>query len=161
MNDERDGRHDFDFLHGTWTIRNRRLRQRLQGCVEWDEFDATGACAGILGGCGNIDSFHTSFFEGEPFEGMSLRIFQPATREWSIYWSDNRCHELLPPVVGRFANGAGVFRGRDTFDGRPIEVVFHWTDITPISATWQQAFSVDGGQTWETNWQMFFSRVSE
>jgi hypothetical protein len=153
-----DGRHDFDFLHGSTKIRNRRLKYRLQGCTEWEEFEATQECSPILGGFGNMDAFHATFPDGSPIEGMSLRIFNPATRDWSIYWSDNRSCELQPPVVGRFTDGQGAFYGDDTFDGQPIRVVFHWTDITPNSAKWEQAFSADGGQTWEPNWQMFFTR---
>jgi hypothetical protein len=156
-----DGRQDFDFLHGRWRIRNRRLAKRLQGCTDWQEFEAAGECRSILGGIGNVDSFDAIFPDGKPISGMSLRIFDPATREWSIYWADDRICALLPPVTGRFENGIGTFRGDDELDGRPVKVVFRWYDLTPASATWEQAFSDDDGATWELNWQMLFTRTSE
>lgn len=158
MNEHRDGRHDFDFFHGRWNIRNRRLARRFEGSTEWQEFDATGICDPILGGVGNIDSFHATLPDGQPIIGMSLRIFNPETREWSIYWADNRACRLFPPVLGGFKNGVGAFRGEDTSDGLPVQVIFRWFDVTPDSATWEQAFSADDGQTWETNWHMFFTR---
>src|SRR5688572_13734043 len=159
VNRERDGRHDFDFFHGSWSIRNRRLKKRLQGCAEWEEFDATGECRPVLGGIGNVDSFDAILPDGDPITGMSLRIFDPVTGNWSIYWADNRVCALLPPVVGHFVGGRGSFHGVDDLDGRPICVVFRWYDITPTSATWEQAFSADDGATWETNWQMFMTRA--
>jgi hypothetical protein len=112
----------------------------------------------VLGGLGNVDHFHTTFPDGEPFEGMSIRLFDPATRRWSIYWADNRVCRLLPPVVGAFHDERGEFTGDDVCDGTPVRVVFHWSDITPTSARWEQAFSADGGQAWETNWVMEMTR---
>jgi len=159
MEQQSDGRHDFDFFYGRWHIRNRRLVKRLQGSTEWQEFDAAGECRPILSGIGNIDSFDAIFPDGKPITGMSLRIFDPQTKNWSIYWADNLVCALLPPVVGRFADGRGTFHGDDELDGRPIRVVFYWYDITPTSATWEQAFSPDDGATWETNWQMFMTRL--
>jgi hypothetical protein len=136
-----DGRHDFDFLHGNWTIHNRRLVRRLAGCTEWEEFGATHECYPVLGGLGNVDHFHAIFTDGKPLEGMSIRLFDPTTRLWSIFWADNRRVRMDPPVD-------------DVFEGTPIRFGFHWSDITPTSARWEQAFSADGGATWETNWVM-------
>ena len=156
--DGNDGRHDFDFFHGRWRLRNRRLKARLAGCTDWEEFDATQECHPVLGGIGNVDHFHAVFPDGTPVEGMSIRIFDPRERLWSISWADNVACRLLPPVFGSFSDGRGVFHGEDVLDGKPIRVVFHWSDITADSATWDQAFSADDGQTWETNWQMFMTR---
>jgi len=153
-----DGRRDFDFYHGKWTIENRRLRVRLQGSTEWEKFDAAGECRPVLGGLGNVDSFSGVFPDGAPIEDMTLRIFNPATRLWSIYWADDRACQLLPPVHGIFTEGVGRFTGTDVCNGQPVDVVFNWYDITPTTATWSQAFSADGGATWELNWEMFMTR---
>jgi hypothetical protein len=156
-----DGRHDFDFYHGRWKIGNRRLEKRLIGNTNWQEFEATQTCNPVIGGMGNLDNFSGTFPDGQAIEGMTLRIFSPTSKLWSIYWTDNRCCELQPPVLGRFENGRGTFHGDDTLNDKPIKVVFYWYDITPNSATWEQAFSEDNGATWETNWQMFMTREQE
>lgn len=156
--DAEDGRRDFDFLIGCWQIKNRRLARRLRGSQSWQEFDAQQEVRSVLGGLGNVDRFWCTFPDGKPLEGMTLRLFDPASKLWSLYWADNRSGQLQPPVVGRFANGRGEFHGDDTFEGKPIRVVFHWTDITAHSAKWDQAFSADGGKTWETNWHMAMTR---
>ncbi|HYM86596.1 MAG TPA: hypothetical protein VET30_07635, partial [Pseudoxanthomonas sp.] len=79
-------------------------------------------------------------------------------KRWSLYWAGNRSGVLEPPVVGRFEHGVGIFEGDDTHQGRPIRVRFIWSEISARSAHWQQAFSVDGGRSWETNWHMYMSR---
>jgi hypothetical protein len=154
----RDAVHDFDFLRGRWRIHNRRLLKRMEGCTDWDEFEATGECQSILQGMGNIDNFVTDYWEH--FEGMSARFYIPQTQEWCIYWSDTRQTGILGvPVVGSFKDGIGLFRSEETFNGKPITVRYIWSKITPTSAQWEQAFSGDGGKTWETNWIMSFTRV--
>lgn len=153
----RDGRHDFDFFHGRWQLRNERLRQRLVGSDDWEIFASTQECRPILGGLGNIDDFLTDW--GGGFIGMSLRLFDPQTQQWSIYWSSNRTGTLDPPVVGKFENGVGTFYGRDEHEGRPVLARFIWSEITTTSALWQQALSVDDGKTWETNWYMRMTRI--
>lgn len=153
-----DGRHDFDFYHGHWRVRNERLRRRLVGSDDWEIFDATQTCAPLLGGIGNIDDFATSWNDG--FLGMTLRLFDLEARQWRIYWASNRCGVLEPPVTGRFEHGVGTFHGRDLHDGRPVLTRFIWSDITPDSAHWQQALSADEGATWETNWHMWMTRTA-
>ena len=89
---------------------------------------------------------------------MSLRFFDPATRRWSIYWADSRRPgELDPPVFGTFSGDIGVFEGEDVFEGRPIRVRFTWSGTRTRTPRWEQAFSADDGETWETNWIMDFS----
>lgn len=154
----RDAVHDFDFLHGRWQIHNQLLLKRMEGCTEWDEFEATGECHAILQGMGNIDNFVTDYREN--YEGMSLRFYIPQTQEWCIYWEDTRHTGLLTaPVIGSFKDGVGVFQGADTFNDKPIIYRYIWSKITPTSAQWEQAFSGDKGETWETNWIMSFTRV--
>ena len=150
--------HDFDFWMGRWRGHNRRLRERLAGCDQWDEFEGICVARPILDGLGNVEDFRTDYQGG--IVGMSLRLFDPVTRLWAIYWSDSRRSGILePPVVGSFSNGIGVFDCDDTFDGRPIVVRYRWSDITTTTARWEQSFSDDGGESWETNWTVEHSRV--
>lgn len=155
---------DFDFLMGPWHIRNRRLVRRLAGCTEWELFDATGTARLLPGGIGNYDDFTPMGWQ-PGFVGMSLRVFHPGTRRWSIYWLDNATGgldadtgELRPPVVGGFEGAVGVFEGEEWFEGRRVRVRFEWTGAHTAAPRWQQAFSGDGGATWEVNWVMEFSR---
>lgn len=154
-----DGRRDFDFLFGRWTIHNRKLASmREPGCTEWVEFTAEGEARPILGGLGNIDSFITADMPG-PFEGMTLRLFDPQADLWRIWWaSTGMPGRLDPPMEGRFSDGHGVFFCDDVLNGRPIKVRFDWTP-GETSARWEQAFSYDDGQTWEKNWIMSFTRA--
>ena len=107
-------------------------------------------------GIGNMDEFVTEWNGG--FRGMSLRLFDLARKEWSIYWSSDRTGTLEPPVVGRFEAGIGTFYGRDSHQGTPVLARFLWSDITPGGALWRRAFSTDDGKTWETNWRMHMTR---
>jgi hypothetical protein len=149
---------DFDFFVGHWNIRNRKLKTRLNGCTEWIEFDAKQEMKKILHGSGNMDFFQTSI-DGKPFEGMTLRLFNPQTRLWSIYWADSNKAILDKPVTGSFENGIGKFYANDIFEGRDILVVFVWDATNPHRPVWSQAFSEDDGETWEWNWYMYMSRI--
>ena len=151
---------DFDFFMGRWNVHNRRLRKRLAGSDEWDEFEATSVARSLLDGLGNEDEFRTDYDGG--FIGMSFRFFDSVKRRWSIYWADTRRGgELDPPVFGSFSGDTGVFEGSDLFEGRPIIVRFTWSGVTTPTPRWEQAFSEDGGETWETNWVMEFTRAED
>jgi hypothetical protein len=154
---DRDGSHDFDFQTGRWRIHNERLVKRLQGCTEWETFEAIVNARLLPGGLGNIDEYLTDHWPG--FVGVSLRLYDRGTGTWSIYWASNRTGTLDPAVVGSFVDGVGVFEGRQELDGRPILVRFTWSSVTKTSARWEQAFSPDDGQTWETNWVMIHARI--
>jgi hypothetical protein len=157
---------DFDFLVGTWSTKQRRLKQRLRHSDEWETFDATVTMHKLPGGTANFDTTTAPVWR-PGWTGMTLRIFNMATNLWSIFWFtsdggglDAKTGQLEPPVVGRFDGDEGVFEGDDTFDGRPIRVRFVWTRLGADAARWQQSFSPDGGQTWEINWTMEFARVA-
>jgi hypothetical protein len=152
------GVNDFDFLIGRWEVLHRQLKLRLAGDSEWTEFFGTAKAQKILAGFGNLDEFQIALPSG-PYIGSTLRLYSPSMRRWSIYWMDSRNPKLDPPMVGHFYDGRGLFFGKDTFDGKPIDVRFIWSDMTSSSCRWEQAFSADGGKIWETNWVMRFSRV--
>jgi hypothetical protein len=157
-NAARATKHDFDFLFGSWNIHNRYLKGRLHHSTEWVEFDARSEVAPLLDGFGHLDRYF-AVRDGVSFEGMTLRLFDPATGEWSIHWADTaRARSLLPPMVGRFIGGIGEFYGEETVDGKVVRCRFLWTQPTADSARWEQALSDDGGKTWETNWIMSFTR---
>ncbi len=156
-NSDSNSAQDFDFLIGSWRVLNRRLTERLKNCDSWEEFEATLSVRPILGGLGNVDQFRTTL-NGVEFEGVTLRLFNPATREWSLYWADSARGELQPPLVGRFQEGRGEFFSRESHNDIPILARFVWDDITENSARWEQAFSTDDGATWESNWIMEFTR---
>jgi len=148
---------DFDFFIGRWKIENRKLKTRLNNCTEWTKFEATGECQKILSGFGNFDQLITEF-NGVPFHGATLRLFNPKTRLWSLYWADSNVVVLDVPQVGSFDGNIGRFYAKDIFEGKPVIVVFEWDRTNPDSPTWSQAFSPDNGETWEWNWYMTFNR---
>jgi hypothetical protein len=152
----RDGSHDFDFYTGRWRVQNERLVERLQECTQWETFEARSYARPLPGGLGNMDEYVTEHWPG--FVGMTVRLYDRRTRRWSLYWASVQTGGFLPPVVGAFSDGVGVFEGRDDLDGRPIVVRFTWSNITRTSARWQQDFSPDEGRTWETNWIMVSTR---
>ena len=118
-------KHDFDFYEGKWDLKNKKLKSKLNNCNEWIEFHSTQEMYRILNGIGNIDNFLATF-DGEPFEGMSVRLFNPKTKLWSIYWADSNEGVLQPPVVGSFENDIAHFFTKDNFNGKDILVVFRW-----------------------------------
>ena len=151
------GAHDFDFLIGSWEVANRRLTTLLSGADDWDEFPATAVCRSLFGGAANVDEI---VFPTKGFSGATLRLFDPAREEWSLYWANSRTGTLFPPVVGRFSDARGDFYGDDTHEGVPIRAHFVWSEITGESARWEQEFSADGGRTWESNWVMELRRAA-
>lgn len=151
-------KNDFDFFEGKSKIQNKKLKSRLSNCSEWIEFESTQKMYKVLNGIGNIDNFLATF-NGEPFEGMTVRLFNPKTRLWSIYWADSNEGKLDPPVVGSFENNIGHFFTKDIFNGKKIFVVFRWDARDKDNPVWSQAFSDDNGKTWEWNWYMYMKKI--
>ncbi|AUH64709.1 DUF1579 domain-containing protein [Paracoccus zhejiangensis] len=150
---------DFDFEFGRWHVRHRRLRERLVGCEEWDEFSGTSEARPVLGGNGNIEDNLIHFPDGA-YRAIAIRAFDPANESWAIWWlSSASPHQLDVPVIGRFKDGVGSFYAEDKLQGRPITVRFLWLNTESGSPRWEQAMSADGGATWETNWVMEFERA--
>jgi hypothetical protein len=158
MKTENDGRNDFDFLIGTWKVHHRTLKKRLNGSTEWEEFDGDTVDRKILNGLGNMDENLIHSKKG-PVHAISLRLFNPVSKEWSIHWSTDVTGTLDVPMIGGFQDGRGEFYSQEIFEGRHIYSRFIWSKITANSCQWEQAFSEDGGKTWETNWIMEFERI--
>ncbi len=168
----RDGSHDFDFIYGKWRMPNHRLKQRLAGSHEWVDFITCDEGRPLPGGIGDTDFWKANYWKD--FVGVTVRTYAHETGLWRIYWVDNTFSKgvIDKPVVGKFDGNVGIFGGPDTFDGKPIVVRFTWS-INPqqaqtewekrlnpsgarVIAKWEQAFSTDGGETWETNWYSEF-----
>ena len=151
--------HDFDFLPGTWRVHHRRLKQRLTGSDEWEEFDGTSVAYALLGGAGNIDD-NVLELPGGTYRAITLRSYDPATDRWSIWWLDGRNPGVLdPPVVGGFAGGRRNLPRRGHVR-RPLRSSCGscWPGSRTGRWRWEQAFSADGGATWEVNWVMDLTR---
>ncbi|NEB05412.1 hypothetical protein [Streptomyces sp. SID13726] len=149
--------HDFDFFHGEWAVTNRRRTDFLDPDSGWEEFAATSRCWPLFDGAANVDEIDMPYLGAQ---GATLRLFDRETGQWSLNWAASRSGKLFPPVVGRFEGGRGEFHGDDTHDGKEVRVRFVWAGMSAERAHWEQAFSVDGGATWVTNWTMDFSRPS-
>jgi hypothetical protein len=157
----RDGQHDFDFEVGKWTIHLKRMLHPLSGSAEWVEFDGTSVTRAMWDGRANIEEFETTNASGR-VEGMTLRLYDPKAHQWSLYWANGRTGQLsLPATVGEFKDGVGEFYDQEAINGRQVFVRFRWSQITPNSAHFEQAFSDDGGKTWEVNWITDQTRVKE
>jgi hypothetical protein len=160
--DNLSGLHDFDFLAGHWRAHHRVLKERLAGSHDWMEFDGTCDAWTVMNGAGNVDDNFLNKPTGA-YRAVTIRSYDPKTAQWAIWWLDGRDpHGNLDPAVkGRFVNGEGVFYANDKFKGKPVLVRIVWSHITRTSIHWEQAFSPDGGKTWETNWISDFQRVAQ
>ena len=154
--------HDFDFIFGQWSVRNRKLVDVTdRACDEWVEFDAVSQVSPILSGFGHIDSMSVAAPAdgGAPIEGFTLRLFDPSDETWRIWWSSTRVPGVLDtPVAGRFDGSHGVFESSDTIGGLPALVRFEWLVDRPDQPQWQQSFSYDDGRTWALTWVMLFTK---
>ena len=153
----------FEFLYGHWKVHNRKLRDVADpSCEDWVEFDASSEVFPILGGIGHVDRIYVpSPSDGEPFEGFTLRLYEPSTETWRIWWSSTRAPGRLdPPVGGRFVGEEGTFECDDVIDGRHVKVRFEWraNDVAP---SWRQFFSYDEGASWTLNWEMNLTRSDQ
>jgi len=153
------GLHDFDFQVGEWRVHHRV--KRPADSLQWLEFDGTCSNRSLMDGWANVEDNMFDKPTGVS-RGVALRAYDPKTGQWAIWWIDGRDpHGALdPPVKGRFENGVGTFYSDGTLNGKPIRTRFIWSQITPTSARWEQAYSSDAGKTWETNWIMEFRRAS-
>ena len=148
---EQDGNHDFDFEIGSWNIHLTRLADRLAGSKTWVKFDGTSVTQPIWNGRADLEQFETDSTEGH-IEGLSLRLYDPQSHQWRIYWSNSKNGTLEPPMIGEFQNGRGEFYCQDMWKGRAVLVRYIWTGTATKSPHFEQSSSGDGGKTWEVNW---------
>ena len=153
----RDGRHDFDFEVGSWKTHVSRLLHPLSGSNAWAEYDGTTTVRKVWDGKAILLELTMDGAAGH-FEGLSLRLYNPESHQWSLNFASAASGTLSTPTVGGFHDGRGEFYDQETYDGRAIFVRFVFSDITPTSFKFEQAFSDDGGKNWEPNWISTFTR---
>jgi hypothetical protein len=146
-----DGQHDFDFEIGTWRTHISRRLHPLSGSTSWVELDGTSVIRKIWGGRANLVELEVDGPSGH-LEGLSLRLYNPQSHQWSLNFSNSAGGTLSQPTIGEFKNGHGEFFDQEEFNGRAIYVRNVFSEITPASYRFEQAFSADGGKTWEVNW---------
>jgi hypothetical protein len=154
---ERGGQNDFDFEFGTWDARVSRLVRPLSGSEEWVVYEGTSTVHPLWNGRANVGELAVTGPAGSIL-GLSLRLYDPAARQWHIRWSNSRDGAMGPPMIGEFRDGRGEFYNQELFDGRAIYVRFIFSDISADSFRLEQAFSADGGRSWEPNWIAEFRR---
>lgn len=153
----RDGQHDFDFEFGSWKAHVRILQEPLTGSTTWTDFEGTSVVRKVWGGRANLGELAIKSATTE-IQGLSLRLYNPESRQWSIRWANSKDGELGPPMIGRFTDGRGEFFNQEMYRGRAIYVRFIFSNITPSSFRLEQAFSETGGMSWEPNWIATFTR---
>jgi len=154
----RDGSHDFDFEIGTWKTDVRLLAKPLSGSNEWIEMHGTTVVSKVLGGRANLVELEADHAGGH-FSGLSLRLYNPQSRQWSLNFSNAKSGTLATPTVGAFVNGRGEFYDQELLDGRAVFVRFFITPIDADTIRFEQSYSADGGRTWEANWIATDTRV--
>jgi len=157
---ERDGQHDFDFHIGAWKTRLSRRLRPLTGSTTWVEYEGTTVVRKVWNGRANLVELEVDGPAGH-IEALSLRLYNPESRQWSLNFSNSAGGALSPSSIGEFKNGRGEFFNQETLNGRAIFVRFVISDITPNSCRFEQAFSEDGGKTWEVNWIATDTRVKD
>jgi len=157
---QRDGQKDFDFNIGTWKTHVSRLQHPLTGSTKWVEYEGTSVVRKVWNGSASLFELEVDGPAGR-IEGVGLRLYNPESRQWSLNWANSSDGIMTLPMIGEFKNGRGEFFNRESFNGRVIFVRNGFSDITLDSSRFEQAFSDDGGKTWETNWVMTFIRMNE
>jgi hypothetical protein len=154
------GLHDFDFLRGDWKAHHRVLKERLAGSHDWVEYDGTVSQRALMDGWANSGDNIFNTPKGT-YRGVSLRAYDSKSGLWAVWWLDGRnpFGDIGPPIKGHFENGVGSFYSDDTLRGKPVRVRVTWTHNAPNTAHWEQAFSADGGKTWEINWTTDFVKT--
>ena len=157
---EWDGQHDFDFEIGIWKTHLRRLVHPLTGSTTWIEYDGTTVVRKVWNGRANLVELDADGAAGH-FEGLNLRLYNPQSHQWSLNFANSNDGTLSQPTIGEFKNGRGEFFDQETLNGRAIYVRFVISEIAPDSCRFEQAFSTDGGKTWEVNWIATDTRVKD
>ena len=146
----RDGQHDFDWDIGRWQVHMRRLLHPLTGSTTWVEYTGTDIVRKVWDGRANLGEVELDGAAGH-LELLTLRLYNPQTRQWSMNITSSAAGVLSPPAVGSFDGGRGEFFDQEDYNGRSVLVRFEVSVLTPTTCRFEQAFSVDGGKTWEVN----------
>jgi hypothetical protein len=154
------GQHDFDFEAGHWKIHLKRRLHPLTGSTTWVEFDGTSVTRMLWNGRSQIEEFESAGSAGH-IEGLTLRTYNPQTRQWRLYWANSEDGLLVVPQIGQFKNGQGEFYAQDIFNGKSIFIRFIWSNTQSNTPHFEQSFSADGGKTWEVNWITDQTRVPD
>ena len=149
--EQRDGQRDWDMFFGTWKMHLKRRLRPLTGSNEWQEFESHDSTRKVWGGRANLDELEADGPSGH-IEGLTVRLYNPRSHQWSIYWANASAPTMDIATIGSFANGRGEFYDQEIFHDRAIFVRFVWTNVSDKSGDFAQSFSDDGGKTWEPNW---------
>jgi hypothetical protein len=155
---ERDGQHDFDPLLGKWKYHLKRRINPLTGSNQWVDFEGAGECYKVWDGGADLDTIELDGPTGH-ITGLTLRVYNPSSHQWRLYWANRKIGILDPPQVGEFKDGHGQFFAQDTINGKTILIKFDWTKLDTDAPHFEQSFSDDGGKTWEVNWITDQTRV--
>jgi len=145
------GQNDFDFEMGVWRTHLKRLLRPLTGSTTWVEYEGTTVVRKVWDGRANLVELDVKGPAGR-IEALSLRLYNPSARQWSLNFSNRASRSMGIPAIGEFRDGRGEFYNQETLNGRAILVRFVISDITTHSCRFEQAYSDDGGKTWEVNW---------
>lgn len=156
----RDGQHDFDFEIGVWKTHLRRLQQPLSGSAIWVEYEGRTLVRQVWQGKANLVELDVTGPAGR-IQALSLRLYNPETRQWSLNFASSAGGVLSTPSIGEFRDGRGEFFSQETLNGRAILVRFVIQPVTADSCRFEQAFSADGGRTWELNWVATDTRLED
>jgi hypothetical protein len=161
QNTDRDGQHDFDPLIGSWKFHVKKLMHPLTGSTTWVQFDGTGVCYKLWDGRSQLDTIEVDSPDAGHIEGLTLRLYNPQSHQWRLYWANSKISVLDPPQIGEFKNGRGEFFAQDTINGKVVLIRYAWTNMTTGTPHFEQSFSADGGKTWEVNFIADQTRVDE
>jgi hypothetical protein len=153
-----DGRHGFDFEFGEWKMQLTRRVKPLSGSNEWVKYEGTSVVRKVWNGAANLGEIELDGPKGH-IEGLSLRVYNPDAKQWNLHFANSTSGVVGDAMVGGFRDGRGEFYNQETYDGRAVFVRFIFSDITQSTFKFEQAFSQDGGKTWEVNWIATFTRT--
>ncbi|HKF21720.1 MAG TPA: hypothetical protein VKE93_09130 [Candidatus Angelobacter sp.] len=157
---QRDGSHDFDFEIGTWKTQLKRLVHPLTGSTTWVECHGITTVRPVWNGRANLLELEADC-PGGHFQGLNLRLYNPSSHQWSLNFVNSSDGTFTQPTIGEFKDGRGEFFDQEMLNGRAILVRFVISEITADSCRFEQAFSADGGKTWEVNWVATDTRIKE
>jgi hypothetical protein len=149
--------HDFDFEFGAWKTHIRRLQQPLSDARSWSDYAGLSTVHKVWSGLANFGELEIDG-QNTHIEGLSFRLYDAQSHQWSIYWANSNDGKLGTPMIGGFRNGRGEFYNQDYYQGTAVLVRFVFSDIKPTSFRFEQAFSGDGGKSWQPNWTADFLR---